>query len=62
MFRDDTGTSRPRLATRLAFGRSVMTLGADREVVDGVVQAAILSIEGDIQTQLDHGTGRGVGA
>ena len=61
-FRDDARTSRPHFATRFVFGCSAMAVGADGEVVYGVVQAAILPIEGDIQTQLDDGTGRGVGA
>ena len=61
-FRDDARTSRAHFATRFVFGCSAMAVGADGEVVDGVVYAAILPIERAIQTQLDDGTGRGVGA
>jgi hypothetical protein len=62
VFGDDARTRRARFAAFLAFVRSIAVARGRCEAIDGIVDAAILSIERAIQTQLDDGTGRGVRA
>lgn len=62
MFRDNASTRRPCFPALLAFGCSIRVARRRREAIDGIVDAAILSIEMAIETELDYGTGGGVGA